>query len=167
MRLLFIFILIPLIEIALFVTVGDLIGLWPTLLIVLATAVIGTSLVRSQGLSVMRDIQTSMDRLDNPAAPLAHGAMILLSGILLVTPGFFTDFVGFALLVPKVRDHVFNLIRSRITINGVQMNAASRGPGRGSAGRAAGDVIDGEFREIDPDSLPPRPGNHPSGWKQD
>jgi len=70
------FIGIPLIEIALFVQVGGLLGLWPTLLIVVLTAIAGAALVRSQGIVALANIQRSLDRFDNPAAPLAHGAMI-------------------------------------------------------------------------------------------
>ena len=93
MRLLLAFIAVPLIEIGLFIQVGDYIGLWPTLLIVLLTAVIGTSLVRSQGIQALTKLQNSFLTMQNPVEPLAHGAMILFAGALLLTPGFFTDFI--------------------------------------------------------------------------
>lgn len=83
------FLLVPLIEIGLFIQVGGLIGLWPTLGIVILTAVIGTSLVRSQGRLAMGELRRSFSDLDDPTEPLAHGAMILVSGVLLLTPGFF------------------------------------------------------------------------------
>lgn len=165
MWLLFAFIAVPLIEIGLFIQVGGWLGLWPTLLIVVSTALAGTMLVRSQGLRVLGDIQRSLDRLDDPTGPLAHGAMILLSGALLLTPGFFTDAIGFSLLVPGVRDIVFDALRKRIKVRGVATASARRGPAPhrgGPSGRP--DVIDGDFEEIDPDSVPPRPGDRPSGW---
>ena len=103
MPLFLLFLAVPLIEIALFIQVGGWIGLWPTLLIVVLTAIAGTYLVRSQGGQAMNQMRRSFDELRDPTEPLAHGAMILFSGALLLTPGFFTDAVGFALLVPPVR----------------------------------------------------------------
>ncbi len=161
------FIGVPLIEIALFIQVGGLLGLWPTLLIVVLTAMAGTALVRSQGMAALGNIQRSLDRFDNPGAPLAHGALILVSGVLLLTPGFFTDAIGFALLVPAVRDRVIAVLRKRITVHAVHTGTATPGantrPGR--PGRPG--IIDGEFQEIDPDSIPPRRGDAPSGWSRD
>jgi UPF0716 protein FxsA len=165
MWLLLAFIAVPLIEIGLFIQIGGLIGLWPTLAIVLLTAIAGTALVRSQGLQVLGQIQGSLERLDNPTEPMAHGAMILLSGALLLTPGFFTDAVGFALLVPGIRQNVFNFLRSRVRVQSFRMGDSSfpsTDPPQGE--RTRPDVIDGEFHEIDPDSIPPRPGSRPSGW---
>lgn len=160
------FIGIPLIEIGLFIQVGGWLGLWPTLFIVLLTAIIGSALVRSQGLAVLGKLQGSFERLDNPAEPLAHGAMILFSGALLLTPGFFTDAVGFSLLVPRVREVVFTFLSQRVKVQSFQMGAAG---GRSGAQNPFGtdpNVIDGEFQEIDPDSVPPRPNDRPSGWTQ-
>ena len=159
MWLFLLFLAVPLIEIALFIQIGGWIGLWPTLAIVILTAIAGTALVRSQGFRVLRDVQASFERLTDPTEPLAHGAMILFSGALLLTPGFFTDAVGFALLVPGVRTAVFAWLRKRITVQSVRY---------GSAARPSADpsVIDGEFEEIDPDLPRPthRPSQSPSGW---
>lgn len=154
------FVAVPLIEIGLFIQVGGLIGLWPTLLIVLLTAILGTALVRTQGIAQIQKLQSSFDRLNNPTEPLAHGAMILLSGALLLTPGFFTDSIGFLLLVPKIRDAVFTYLRSRVKVQGFTMGGRS---GQGYTPREEG-VIDGEFYEVDPDSIPSKPSQHPSGW---
>ncbi|MBK0326025.1 FxsA family protein [Rhodobacteraceae bacterium F11138] len=148
------FLMVPLIEIALFIQVGGLIGLWPTLAIVIFTAVLGTWLVRSQGRLAMGQLRRSFSELDDPTEPLAHGAMILLSGALLLTPGFFTDAVGFALLMPPVRSRVFRYLRSRVVVHDFQM-----GPGRTRPHNR--DVIDGEFEEVWPDRDPDAP---PSGW---
>ena len=84
MRLFVIFLLVPLIEIALFIQVGGFLGLWPTLLIVVLTALLGTVLVRSQGSAVLAQIKGTLDDLRDPTEPLAHGAMILFSGALLL-----------------------------------------------------------------------------------
>ncbi|MFV0243866.1 MAG: FxsA family protein [Qingshengfaniella sp.] len=166
MWLLIAFIAVPLIEIGLFIQVGGLIGLWPTLAIVLGTAILGTTLVRSQGSSVLRDIQGAFNRLDDPTEPIAHGAMVLIAGVLLLTPGFFTDALGFALLVPTIRSAAFHFLRSRIRVQGFTMGTTQTGFTTRSAGDPhRPDIIDGEFHEIDPDSLPPRHSDQgPSGW---
>ncbi|UYV37307.1 FxsA family protein [Rhodobacteraceae bacterium D3-12] len=152
------FIAIPMIEIALFIQVGGAIGLGYTLLIVVLTAVLGTWLVRSQGVAALTDVQRSFSELNNPAEPLAHGAMILFSGTLLLTPGFFTDAIGFALLVPGIRRAVFNWARSRITVISFSVGPDPRTTRQPQDG---GDVIDGDFREIDPSN---KATHKPSGW---
>lgn len=150
------FLMVPLIEIALFIQVGGLIGLWPTLGIVVLTAILGTWLVRSQGRQALENLRRSFGALNDPTEPLAHGAMILFSGALLLTPGFFTDAVGFALLVPGVRNVVFRELRKRITVSSVVSGQA-----QWSAERPPReDVIEGEF-EVDET---PRDG--PSGWRR-
>ena len=154
------FLLVPLIEIALFIQVGGLIGLWPTLAIVILTAILGTFLVRTQGRMALGQVQRAFSDLDDPTEPLAHGAMILFSGALLLTPGFFTDAIGFALLVPGVRVAVFNAVRSRVTVAHFSAGNAQHGPHRYPHG-SSGDVIDGEFEEV---QEPRDPNAPPSGW---
>ncbi|MGR3621225.1 FxsA family protein [Pseudophaeobacter sp.] len=159
------FLMVPLIEIGLFIQVGGAIGLWPTLAIVVLTAVLGTSLVRSQGRLALGQMRNSFQTLSDPAEPLAHGAMILFAGALLLTPGFFTDALGFALLMPPVRMAVYRYISKRITVSQFQMGPGSA-QGRHSPGGPANhqpnnsDIIDGDFEEV----APKRPGSKPSGW---
>ena len=161
MWLLLAFLAIPVIEIAIFIQVGGLIGLWPTLALVLLTAVIGTLLVRSQGARTLVALRRSLAELSDPSEPLAHGAMILFAGALLLTPGFFTDIMGFALLIPPVRLVVFRWLRSRIRLQGFAMGQ------RPAAGRAGSDdgvidgEFDGEFEELTPGKTPT---HQPSGW---
>ena len=116
MWLLIAFIAVPIIEIALFIQIGGFLGLLPTLAVVLITAIAGTYLVRAQGLSVLSQLQSRFREMNDPSEPIAHGAMILFSGALLLTPGFFTDFIGFLLLIPNVRATVFQKVRERINI---------------------------------------------------
>ena len=143
------FLAVPLIEIALFIQIGGAIGLGWTLVIVVLTAVLGTWLVRNQGLMVLSQVRGSFSQMQDPTEPLANGAMILFSGALLLTPGFFTDAVGFALLIPPVRAAIYAFVRSRVTIHSFDVgsdpkDAPQRGPGDG-------DVIDGKFQEVSPD----------------
>ena len=119
MWLFFLFIGVPIIEIALFIQIGGWLGLWPTLAIVVLTAIAGTMMVRTQGAQALANLQRSFNDLNDPTEPLAHGAMILFSGALLLTPGFFTDALGFALLIPAVRKFVMREIGKRIQVNSV------------------------------------------------
>jgi UPF0716 protein FxsA len=149
------FLLVPLIEIALFIQVGGAIGLWPTLGIVVLTAILGTWLVRTQGAMAMGNLRRSFSDLDDPTEPLAHGAMILIAGALLLTPGFFTDGVGFALLAPPVRQAVFKYLRKRVHVQRFEMGPENpRRPHHP-------DVIETEYHEVGPND-PQSRGD--SGW---
>lgn len=148
------FLAIPLIEIALFIQVGGLIGLWPTLGIVIVTAILGTSLMRSQGALALRQIRASFDEMRDPSEPLAHGAMILFAGALLITPGILTDSIGFLLLIPAFRSAAFRWLRSRVNVQ-----TFSTGPAPGPR-PDQDDIIDGEFTEVPVDK---RATHQPSG----
>jgi UPF0716 protein FxsA len=152
MPLFLLFLIVPLIEIALFIQVGGFIGLWYTLLIVVLTAILGAYLVRSQGLAVLNQLRGSFEELRDPTEPLAHGAMVLFSGALLLTPGFFTDAVGFALMVPACRSAIFRFFRSRMNIQSVQFGSQSPS-GQDET------IIDAEYEDLDD----PGP-KEPSGW---
>lgn len=110
------FIGVPIIEITLFISVGGTIGLWSTLVIVVLTAIAGTILVRSQSLRVLAEIRQIAQQSTFPAEQLVHGAMVIFSGALLLTPGFFTDAIGFVLLVPKFRHIAYMFLKKRIKI---------------------------------------------------
>ena len=162
-----VFVAVPIVEIALFIQVGGWLGLWPTLAIVVATALLGTALVRQQGLAALRDVQTSFGRLSDPTRPLAHGAMILAAGLLLLTPGFFTDAAGFALLVPGVRDAIMRQVRARIRVSSFTMGPGGLGdpdprPGMGRPRPAPAPPPDGEVVEGEVLETARRDG--PSGW---
>jgi len=97
------FIFIPLIEIYFLIEVGSIIGGLPAIGLCLLTAAIGGVLVRAQGLKTLLDAQRDLSRGAIPADAGLHGAMLIVAGLLLFTPGFFTDTVGFGLLVPALR----------------------------------------------------------------
>lgn len=159
------FIAVPLIEIALFIQVGGAIGLWPTLAIVVVTAVVGTQLMRAQGALAMSQLRDSFGQLNDPTEPLAHGAMILFSGALLLTPGFFTDVVGFALLIPAVRRAVFQWAKSRVKVQSFTMGGQGMGHDTHRQPKSEEDVIDGDFTDVTPEKRPTHPGvEGPSGW---
>jgi UPF0716 protein FxsA len=154
------FLIVPLIEIGLFIEIGGAIGLWPTLAIVVVTAVLGAWLVRAQGIMAMGRLRSSFSRLEDPAEPLAHAAMILIAGALLLTPGFFTDVIGFALLMPPVRAAAFAYLSKRVH---VERFTTGDGPGPHGPSRRRGDpdVIEGDYEDLDRSGNEDRP---PSGW---
>jgi UPF0716 protein FxsA len=156
------FLAVPLIEIALFIQVGGAIGLGWTLAIVVLTALIGTFLMRAQGAIALGQIKSSLSEVRDPTEPLVNGAMILFAGALLLTPGFFTDAVGFALLMPGIRRAAFQAMRSRIKMSGsVNINAGFGNTQKQQHRPMDGDVIDGEYHELSEDE---KKAQRPSGW---
>lgn len=131
-------ILTPLIEIGLFIELGGALGLWPTLGLVLFTAVIGAALMRAQGFAAMSNLQTAMERGEDPRGPLAEGATVLFAGALMLTPGFFTDAVGLLLLLPPTRRTLLAWIGPRLAVRAAAARARSGGE-RPTAGPGAGD----------------------------
>lgn len=163
MWLLIAFIVVPVIEIALFILIGDLIGIWQTLAIVIVTAIIGAWLVRTQGALALEQLRASFSTLNDPTEPLAHGAMILFAGALLLTPGFFTDIVGFSLLLPPVRQVFFQFLKRRVKVKTFDMGQQTV---RSPQAAKPSDIIDGEYSEVTPHAERNEevgtPGN--SGW---
>ncbi len=112
-RLLALFILLPIVELAILIEVGQLIGLWPTLGVVVATGFLGAALARRQGLRTWIAIQTELRHGQVPARALVDGLLILIGGVVLLTPGILTDLFGFSLLVPVTRDRLKAALRTR------------------------------------------------------
>ena len=141
MPVLLIFLLVPIIEIALFVTVGDNIGLLATLLIVVVTAIFGSTLLRSQGTAILFQLKQSAMTGEDITQPILHGVLIFAAGLLLLTPGFLTDTVGFALLVPNIR---YTLIQWGIDSFATRMATQTWFPNKSSDE----DVIEGQARDV-------------------
>ncbi len=141
-RLLFmLFILIPILEIYLLIQIGSIIGALPTVLIVIATAVIGAFLLKWQGISTLQRMQTTLNQGAIPATELIEAIILLVCGALLLTPGFFTDAFGFLGLLPYTRRlFIFWLIK-RIGIR-ASASGASRNP-------SSPKIIEGEYRRED------------------
>ncbi len=100
------FVIVPIIEIVLFMYVGSWIGIWPTVALVVVTAFVGSWLVSRQGRATWIRLRDDIAQGVVPTVPIVNGAMILVAGALLLTPGFLTDGIGLALLVPSVRDAI-------------------------------------------------------------
>lgn len=179
MPLLILFVLVPIIEISLFIKVGGLIGLWPTIGLVLLSAFVGMTIIRSQGQRTLLELQRSFQTLRNPTQPLAHGAMIIISGMLLLTPGFLTDIIGLMLLIPGIRTKIIHLVSryTKIAPGGFTFSTV-RQSSRPGQGTRHDDIIDGEYSEYsvynddgenaDKNSQPQleksRQTKRPSGW---
>ncbi len=144
---------IPVLEIAVFIAVGREIGVLATLACIFLTAVIGSILLRVQGFSVLSRIRSETDQGRVPGRELGDGVMILAAGILLLTPGFVTDAIGFALFVPAFRTLLWRALAARVVVTVVGGGPSSSGRsgggpsgGRGRPGRD--DVVD-----LDPDEF--------------
>lgn len=148
-----------LLEIAVFILVGDAIGVLPTLGLILLSGVVGIGLMRVQGFGVIARIRTEQAAGRVPGREVLHGFMILLAGILLLLPGFVTDVLGLLLFIPAVRDGAWNLIKGRLTVvtnvRGVRDRPTPSNP--------VLDLDDDEFRRTEPRSTHGKPGGDKSG----
>lgn len=117
--LLFLFIAVPVIEIALFIQVGGVLGVWPTIALVLLTAIVGASLVRSQGLQTLLTVQQRLAQGQLPAQQILEGVMLAVAGVLLLTPGFFTDILGMLVLLPAPRAYFAKQLMSRVVVGNI------------------------------------------------
>ena len=97
------FIFVPIIEISIFITIGSNIGILNTIAIILTTALIGIFLVRRQGIKLLFDAQRNLSQGVMPTEEIKGGIFLLVSGLLLITPGFFTDFIGFAVFLKPIQ----------------------------------------------------------------
>lgn len=133
-RLLLLFTLVPLVELYLLIEIGGVIGVLPTVAIVIVTGVIGAALARWQGLGVLRRLQEDLAAGRPPTDALIDGLLIFVAGAVLLTPGLITDTLGFLLLVPAGRRAVRRLVSAAVA-----RNLVVRRPG----------VIDAEWRRED------------------
>lgn len=130
-RLLFLVLLVvPAIEIALFILIGRSIGIVPTLLGVFVTAVLGALLLRAQGLPLLAEMREALAMGQLPARAFADAMMIGIAGLLLMMPGYFTDALGLLLLVPPVRARAYEALSGRLMA--MAMGGARRPPGPGT-----------------------------------
>lgn len=144
-----IFIVVPVIEIALFIKAGDWFGLGPTLLMIVLTAIIGVSLLRKQGLSTLSKAQQKMSHGEIPALEMVEGIMLAVAGALLITPGFFTDSVGFLLLIPAMRQYLFTTVLQNKVNMFVQNQPSSFSDQSNNSSNQSHRTIDGEYKNTD------------------
>lgn len=152
---------IPVLEIGVFIVVGRYIGLWPTLAGIFLTALIGSAIIRHQGLAMIKKARQTIDAGEAPVREVVEGAALLIAGIMLLTPGFVTDTVGFLLLVPSLRQTIAATMiaqamrRAEVRVHAGAGRTAEPPPGgRPAGGRrpgSAGVVIDGEWTDLSED----------------
>ena len=147
MRLILLFVTVPLLELYLLVRIGEWIGLLPTIALVLFTGALGATLARAQGLATWGRFQAAMAQGRLPGAELVEGILILVAGAVLLTPGVLTDVLGFLLLVPALRRrvvvHLAGRLRARVVIHGGPSGPADP---RGPASRSEDEeVLDAEY----------------------
>ena len=118
MWLLWLFVFLPIVEIALFVQIGGLIGVLPVLALVIASTLAGVAVMRSQGGRAVQDVQQAMRDMRDPTQPMAHGALRMIGGVLLVLPGFLTSSLGLLLLVPAVRRLILRRMSAHVRVVG-------------------------------------------------
>jgi len=135
----FLFFVVPIIEIYFLTQVGSVIGAVATILLVVATAVIGAFLLRQQGMSTLARFQSNMAAGTLPAKEMMEGVLLLVGGALLMTPGFFTDTVGFLCLIPFPRRLMVDYVIKRSLLKAKSGMDDSRRSGMGD------DIIEGEF----------------------
>lgn len=147
MRLLFlIFVALPILEMIVLIKVGSIIGVIPTVALVVLTATLGIWLMRVQGLATLARVQEKLERGEVPGTELLEGIMLLIGGALLLTPGFITDTMGFVCLIPVLRQPIARWLLRRGILGAIHIQG-----GRGH--RGSDDfhtTIEGEYTDEDP-----------------
>ncbi len=133
---------VPLLEVYLLISVGRIIGAIETLMVIVVTALLGAALLRWQGLTTFGRLRSTLDQGEIPAVELLEGLILLVTAALLLTPGFFTDAIGFACLIPAARRAL-----ARHVLDYLMQHAEIRGTVQGR-------IIPGDFRREDDDSFP-------------
>lgn len=136
-----VFFLYVYIEIYLFIQVAHIFGIFLTLIFVILTSVIGVSLVKNQGLKNFMLMQQKMAVGESPAAEMIKSVSLIIAGILLILPGFFTDFLGLLLLLPPIQKHLTLKLMPHLRFSGMS--------GTGFSANYEGNTFDGEYQRKD------------------
>ena len=138
------FLALPLIEIALFIKLGQMFGVLPTLLGVIASAILGGLVIRMQGLSLMAEIRATMGRGQLPARSITDAMMVFFAGVLLLIPGYFTDLIAILLLLPPVRELIYGFLKTRMVV----VNTGHGSQGAPSSGPRTIDLDDDDYHRL-------------------
>lgn len=146
-RLFLLFTTVSLLEIFVLIKVGSFLGAFATVTLVVITALVGSALVRSQGLQLLQQLQQRLAQGEVPGEQLIEGVMLLMTGVLLVTPGFVTDFGGLMLLQPAIRNRIAVMVLANIKLPpNASMNSSFT---QSHQRKCDKDVIEGEFERKD------------------
>ena len=145
------FIFVPIIEISVLIQVGSFLGFWPTMALVLISAFVGASLVRSQGMQTFMSVQSRLQQGEMPTQQIVEGAMLAIAGILLLTPGFVTDTLGMVVLLPAPRAALAKYCMNKLVVKAVHSGSFSQNSpfGHDPFGHQAqhGQTFEGEYEQ--------------------
>lgn len=131
------FLIIPFIEIYFLIQIGSIIGIFPTIALTVVTAIVGAGTLKQQGLATLQRFQANLQRGEIPTYEIVKGLILLVGGVLVLTPGFFTDVIGFVCLIPSTNKKIaYYIIEKRAMQAGVNPQAEP-------------EVIEGEFKQDD------------------
>ncbi|MDX2465440.1 MAG: FxsA family protein [Porticoccus sp.] len=148
--LLLVFVAMPIVEMWLLITIGREIGAWPTIGLVLLTAVVGFSLLRQQGFAMLFRVRQKIDAGELPAVEMVEAIILAVCGVLLVTPGFVTDVVGFAGLMPSLRRTVVSKMVSKVNVAGhgeeaIHHHHKPSDSGQSTSNSSDSEILEGEY----------------------
>ena len=149
------FVIVPIIEITVLISVGGMIGVWSTVGLVLLSAFIGVNMLRYQGVATLATARARMQNGELPAQEMLEGILLAVGGALLITPGFVTDIMGFCCLIPFSRRAMVGFIKKHTqVVGGAQFNGSQQGfyhhDYRNTSSTASdGDVVDAEYVDLD------------------
>ena len=147
--LLSLFVFVPILEISVLIKVAGGIGLGSTILLVIATAILGAFLVKQQGFETLRNAQSQMARGKMPAMELAEGIALLIAGALLLTPGFITDTIGFCCLTPPLRRAAILWLTKNGILQASAYTQSHHQDQKNDPHSRTGNIIEGEYRNRD------------------
>lgn len=159
----FLLLFIPILEIAVFILVGGQVGVITTLGLILLTAIIGSILLRVQGFSILGRIQMKMRSEELPGEELVNGVMIMIAGVLLLTPGFVTDSIGFLLFFPPFRKLLWSTIASKVIVRTPAGFGSTYNPNDTPRNRNEPGVVDLDASEFSETPNPDSPWHNKSG----
>ncbi|PCI21707.1 MAG: exlusion protein FxsA [Piscirickettsiaceae bacterium] len=140
---------VPVVEIYFLIQVGNVIGAFSTIVLIVFTAVLGAYLFRQQGMATFQRVQATMARGEIPALEMIEGLMLMVSGALLLTPGFFTDIVGFLCLVPVLRAKLAMMVMGSQMMRSADFHRGGFSQGDDTSKFDDADIIEGEFKRED------------------
>lgn len=145
------FLVIPIVEIYFLIKTGEIIGVFPTIVLVVLTAVVGAGLLRQQGLATLARFQNNISQGKLPAQEMAEGILLAVGGALLMTPGFITDAIGFLCLIPISRNYIATFVMKKYALKSAAKTGAYAQANQWS--QANDDVIDGEYSEVQDEKI--------------
>lgn len=140
---------VSLLEIYILVKVGSVIGAEATIILIILSALIGSALVRHQGLELIKDIQARLVKREMPGQQLLEGMMLIITGVLLIVPGFVTDLCGILLLQPSIRRKFSQALLSKIILHNMHSDLRGNGFYGSYSNKSDKDIIEGEFERKD------------------